>query len=125
MKCRARKFVVTSALAVMSAAGMTGAALAGGSDEAVPLKVLAPRYPAAASEAKQEGSVCFALQLTADGKVSDLRVTDSTPKGVFDEEASRVLKKWTFKPVMKGGQAVAADNVKYCLDFKLDKAGIS
>lgn len=66
----------------------------------------APRYPADALARKIGGGVTLHLLVGVDGKVKDVRVVGSTPKGVFEEVSVEAAKKWVLQPPMKGGKPV-------------------
>ena len=62
-------------------------------------KLVRPKYPAAAQKAKIEGVVRLECIVKTDGRVGDVRVTQSLDR-IFglDDEAIKAVKKWTFKP---------------------------
>lgn len=62
-------------------------------------KRTAPKYPAAAERAGIEGAVTVEFSLTPDGHTRDIRVSESTPPGVFDEAAISAVRTWRFEPV--------------------------
>lgn len=66
----------------------------------------APTYPKDALEKKIGGFVMLHLLVTADGKVKDVRVVTSTPKGVFEEVSIEAAKKWALQPPIKDGKPV-------------------
>jgi TonB family protein len=65
-----------------------------------------PRYPADALARKIGGGVTLHLLVGVDGKVKDVRVVGSTPKGVFEEVSVEAAEKWTLQPPMQDGKAV-------------------
>lgn len=70
------------------------------------VKTPTPRYPADALAKKIGGGVTLHLLVGVDGKVKDVRVVGSTPKGVFEEVSVEAAKKWTLQPPMQDGKAV-------------------
>ncbi len=59
---------------------------------------IAPHYPVDAAIAGIEGWVEVRFTVTASGGVTDVRVMDSHPAGVFDDAAKAAVRKWQFQP---------------------------
>lgn len=78
-----------------------------------------PRYPKDAVDQKVEGTVILIVDVAADGTVSKVVVERAKPAGVFDAASMEAVKKWTFKPKMNGGKAVAS-RVRVPVDFRMD-----
>lgn len=70
------------------------------------VKETKPLYTKAAMEAGVEGRVPLAGTVLPDGTVADIKVVKSLHPDL-DEAAVKALRKWTFKPGTKDGQAVA------------------
>ncbi len=81
-----------------------------------PLTRVEPKYPKAAVEAKQNGFVKLKFDISKKGKVSNVKVIKSSPKGVFDKSAVIALKQWVYKESKKG-----AKGAKVQLDFVIDE----
>ncbi|NVK21352.1 MAG: TonB family protein [Kangiellaceae bacterium] len=64
-----------------------------------PIKTVPPKYPATAQLKGIEGWVKLSFGLTADGSPTEIVVTDSYPKGVFDKETIKAVKQWQFEIV--------------------------
>lgn len=62
------------------------------------LKKVNPKYPRRAKMKKQAGSVQLAFDIDKTGLVSNVKVLDSNPKGVFEKNSIRAIQKWKFKP---------------------------
>jgi protein TonB len=56
------------------------------------------RYPEQAMRQGIEGSVTVDFQIDVDGSVSDVRVHEATPQGVFEREALSVVRRTRFEP---------------------------
>lgn len=56
------------------------------------------RYPDQAMRQGIEGSVTLDFQINTDGSVSDVRVLDASPQGVFEREAMSVVRRTRFEP---------------------------
>ena len=69
-------------------------------------KYVPPVYPAGAKGKRIEGSVVIRCVVTARGKVKEMRVISSKPKGYFEEAALKAVKKWTFIAAKLGGEKV-------------------
>ena len=74
----------------------------------VPVRSVKPGYTAAAMDAHVEGTVGLELVVLADGKVSDVMVTQSLDKEYgLDTQALEAARQWLFKPGTKDGKPVA------------------
>ncbi len=81
-----------------------------------------PAYPQAAREAGIEGEVTVVYTVTAEGRVTDLRVLESEPAGVFDQAALDAVRTWRYRPLRSGGEPVELTNVGSTLRFRLGEA---
>ncbi len=63
----------------------------------IALKKVNPRYPRRAKIKRQEGFVNLAFNINENGLVSDVKILDSNPKGVFEKNATKAIKRWKFK----------------------------
>lgn len=61
------------------------------------LKRVNPKYPRRAKIRRQEGFVQLAFKINSNGMVSEVKVIDSNPKGAFEDEAIKAIKRWRFK----------------------------
>ena len=62
----------------------------------VPLTRVEPDYPPRALANNIEGSVVADLTIEADGTVSDVRIVNAQPPGVFERAAEKALRQWKF-----------------------------
>lgn len=90
--------------------------------EVIPLNQVLPVYPDSARRRGIEGYVKLAFTITAEGKVENVRVIESSPANVFNREARRAAVRWRFAPRREGGQLVEREAVK-TLEFRLEKRG--
>ena len=73
----------------------------------VPVRSVNPGYTAAAMDAHIEGTVGLAVVVLADGKVSEVMVTQSLDKEYgLDTQAVEAARQWLFKPGTKDGKPV-------------------
>ena len=80
-----------------------------------------PKYTAEAMRAKIAGTVWLEVVVLADGKVGDVRVTQSLDREFgLDDQAIAAVKQWEFKPGTKDGVAVPVA-VKIEMTFTLRK----
>ncbi|MCT6700473.1 M56 family metallopeptidase [Rheinheimera sp. 4Y26] len=89
--------------------------LAGSGDNAAPISRVEPRYPLEAAQNKIEGYVVAQFDISAEGKVQNVKILKSVPAQVFDKESVRALEQWTYAKTMAGQQGV-----KVQLDFAMD-----
>jgi protein TonB len=54
------------------------------------------------------------------GTVSNARVVDASPKGVFDRAALEAIRQWRFKPAFREGRAVE-QQAEQTIRFRLEK----
>jgi protein TonB len=67
----------------------------------------APRFPARATRMGiAEGSVTLEFTVERSGAVSNARVVQATPPGVFDDAALRAIEKWRYQPKIDAGKPV-------------------
>lgn len=80
-----------------------------------------PSYPRRALRRKVEGSVTVEFLVLEDGtvKADTIKVIESDPKGTFDKEVIRAIKRWRFKVKIVDGHAVPF-KARQALEFKLD-----
>jgi protein TonB len=86
--------------------------------EVIPLNEVLPEYPDQARRRGIEGHVKLAFIITAQGRVENIRVIESSPANVFDRSARRAAARWRFAPRTEGGRAVEREAVK-TLEFRL------
>ncbi|WP_458071370.1 energy transducer TonB [Rhodanobacter sp. BL-MT-08] len=90
-----------------SATESVAAAPSGGAtSEAVLVKSAEPSYPSAALRSHQTGWVVVAFTIGANGRTSDVHVTSSQPRHVFDSAAVDAVNRYRFTPAMKDGEAI-------------------
>lgn len=78
-----------------------------------------PRYPIKQLKNKVEGWVKVEFTVNELGKVSHIKIIDSQPKRVFNEEVRRALLKSKFEPAMVDGHAVSQTAVQ-TVEFKIE-----
>ena len=78
-------------------------------------------YPVEAKDKKVEGYVRVAYDVSADGSVTNVRVVDSDPPGVFDEAAVAAVRGWRFHPAIHDGKPVVKELVSR-VSFKLGES---
>ena len=84
------------------------------------LKAIELEYPPGALAKNIEGWVSLSYMVTAEGKVTGVKVLDSSPVGVFDAAAVRALARVRYKPMLQGGKPVAV-TTKLRIAFRLAK----
>ncbi|MET1255918.1 energy transducer TonB [Aliikangiella maris] len=89
------------------------------SKEAIPLKVVEPRFPMQAAINSISGYVRFLFDVSPAGAVENLRIVESVPEGMFDAAATYAISRWTFKPAVKNGHPVKQTDMVYTLEFKI------
>jgi TonB family protein len=78
-------------------------------------------YPVEAQDKKVEGYVRVAYDVSLDGSVTNVRVVDSNPPGVFDEAALAAVRSWRFHPAISNDKPVVKELVSR-VNFKLGES---
>jgi len=77
----------------------------GGVTSPVLLHKIEPEYSEEARKAKYQGTVLLYIEVSPDGRATNIRVARSLGLGL-DEKAIEAVKQWKFKPGYKNGQPV-------------------
>lgn len=85
-----------------------------------PIYTPLPQYPLTALSSGVEGRARVRLRIEADGKVSAVEVLDSGGHPSFGAAAARAVRRWRFRPAMRGGKPVALWATKR-ITFALEK----
>ncbi len=78
-----------------------------------------PRYPRDAMESRTTGKVVLRIAVDAEGRATDVVVTEAYPKGVFEATSIAAARQWRFTPAMKDGKPVAGV-IKVPISFDMD-----
>jgi periplasmic protein TonB len=65
-----------------------------------------PHYPRVARRRKYTGIVTLDVRVTADGRVAQVRIADSSGYAVLDRSAVKSVQAWQFTPARRGGLPV-------------------
>ena len=84
-----------------------------------PMSTVSPTYPSDLRKQKVEGRVTLLCLVTAEGRVEDVRVENSS-RPEFEKPAVEAMRKWRFRPGMKDGQAVST-YLRYPISFRITK----
>jgi protein TonB len=82
------------------------------------IKGIELQYPLEARSKGLEGWVELAYAVAADGRVSNVKVTNSSPAGVFDQAATRAIARLRYQPPLQSGKPVAVTTGMH-LTFRL------
>ncbi|MEN8720483.1 MAG: TonB family protein [Oceanococcaceae bacterium] len=80
----------------------------------VPLSTARPQIPREAYEAGIEGWVEVVFYVTAEGRVTNIRIVDAQPRGVFEAAMIESVRNWIYP------QSTGAREVQQRFEFKLD-----
>jgi periplasmic protein TonB len=95
---------------------------AGADTDVVPLVRIPPEYPRRAAQRGIEGWALVQFTITPTGSVTDAKVVDANPKGMFEEAAIRSVLRWRYNPKIEDGQAVERIGVRTKVVFQMDPA---
>ena len=87
---------------------------------ATPVVRVEPRFPVEALRDGISGWVKLRFSIDESGSVTDVEVLQAEPRGVFDREAARALRRWKYQPQVIDGKAVRQTNLQVVLDFTVD-----
>ncbi|WP_333607847.1 energy transducer TonB, partial [Arsukibacterium sp.] len=93
---------------------------AGVDKSATPVVRVEPRFPMDALRNGISGWVKLSFTIDETGGVTDVEVVQAEPRGVFDREAVRALRRWKYQPQVLDGKAIRQSNLQVVLDFTLD-----
>lgn len=85
-----------------------------------PIKRVPPTYPATAAEAGIEGRVLLEGTLTRNGRITDVRVVESEPPGVFDEVSVRAFRQWEY-PKRRPGDPDCGNPIQMAIPYSLGR----
>jgi protein TonB len=86
--------------------------------DASPVAPVAPPYPRDAALEGIEGWVRVSVEIDENGRVGEVSVIESRPRGVFDDAAVRAVRRWSWRPAIVDGEA-RAQRVVQELTFSL------
>lgn len=89
--------------------------------EYLPIVKIAPVYPWDALNSGIEGHCLVEYTVTAAGTVTDVRVIEAEPKGVFDQTSIDAALKFKYKPRVVAGEAIAVHGVQNLFTYKLEQ----
>jgi periplasmic protein TonB len=93
----------------------------GADTDVIPLVRIPPDYPRRALDRGIEGWVRVQFSITPTGTVTDPKVVDADPKGLFDEAAIRSILRWRYNPKVEEGVPVERVGVQTIVRFEMDK----
>lgn len=83
------------------------------------LEYVSPQYPLISRMSRGDGWVEVEFTVRTDGSTGDIKVTNSSPRRVFDNAATTAVAQWRYKPVMHEGRPVeqrAAVRIRFAED---------
>jgi periplasmic protein TonB len=78
-----------------------------------------PVYPPLARSQGVEGYAVVRYDVDTNGRVGNVRVVASSPRGVFDESAVQAVSRWEFRPAQRNGQPHAVNGLESRIEFVL------
>ena len=95
------------------------------SNQNTPLRLLSgagPIYPENIQESGIQGHVVLHYDVDTKGEVTNIRITESVPSGVFDSAAVSTLRSWRFSPEVLDGVKQRSPDVRSKISFSLSGA---
>jgi protein TonB len=80
-----------------------------------------PIYPEMSRRRGQEGTVMLELRVDANGRVTEVRVVESSGFSALDAAALETLREWRFRPAQRAGLPVAG-SITTAVHFRLETA---
>jgi protein TonB len=87
--------------------------------DALPVVKVRPEYPIRAAEQGIEGYVLVQFTIDELGRVIDVEVIESQPRGTFDRAALKAVERFRYKPRVVNGQATPVSGVRHLVTFEL------
>ena len=70
------------------------------------LEYVSPQYPVLSRMSRGDGWVEVEFTVRTDGSTGDIKVTNSSPRRVFDNAATSAVAQWRYKPVIRDGKPI-------------------
>ena len=80
-----------------------------------------PAYPRNAAINNIEGFVTLIYDITPMGTTENIRVVEAKPRGVFEKNAKKALRKWKYSPTIVDNKAVGIFGESVTLQFRLEQ----
>ncbi|AWB65391.1 iron siderophore transporter TonB [Saccharobesus litoralis] len=71
-----------------------------------PIVRVTPRFPKNTSNKSLSGYIKAKYVVKEDGRIGDVVILESQPKGFFDAEGIKAIKKWRYRPAILNGKPV-------------------
>ncbi|MEJ2159513.1 MAG: energy transducer TonB [Chromatiales bacterium] len=107
-------------VAVSADIDIGGIGLGSADGDYLPIVKVAPIYPRRALSRGIEGWVLLEFTVTKAGTVTDVRVLESEPPGIFDKAASEAASKFKYKPRVVDGEPIDVKGVPHKISFQLE-----
>jgi len=95
-----------------------------GDGDANPKIRINPAYPPEAARNGIEGFVTLTFDISEIGRPINVTVVEAKPRGMFEKNARRALKKWKYEPKIQDKKAVKQLNQRVTLSFELESDSI-
>ena len=82
------------------------------------LRTLDVEYPPGALQKKIQGTVELGYVITSKGAVTDIRVLDANPTGIFESAATKAISRLRYKPTVDGHGRTIAVSTKMLVIFR-------
>lgn len=101
--------------------GMFRQDLDGNGDSAhTPQFRIEPLYPRNAALNNIEGYVTLSFDINEQGKPINIEIIEAKPRGYFEQNARKALRKWKYLPKKESGKAVVVIEERVTLAFQLE-----
>lgn len=97
-----------------------GLNIGGGDGDYLPIVKVAPIYPRRAQTRGIEGYVIVEFTVSKNGSVTNPKVVEAKPEGIFDRAAMDAALKFKYKPRVVDGVAMAVAGVQNKISFEID-----
>jgi periplasmic protein TonB len=91
----------------------------GTNHDAQPIVRFEPDYPPSALRRGTEGWVQVQFSVSETGRVTDVIVVGANPRGVFEEESVKAVRRWLYSPRIEDGVAVERVGLQTVLRFEI------
>lgn len=83
------------------------------------IQIVNPVYPQSAQARGIEGFVILEILISERGQVTEAKVLNASPQGLFEQVAIEAIRKWNFEPGIENGRTVVS-RIKQKVNFELN-----
>jgi len=87
--------------------------------DALPVVKVRPIYPSRAEQQGIEGYVLVQFTIDELGRVTDVKVIEAEPRGMFERAALKAVERFRYRPRVVNGHPIPVNGVRHLVTFEL------